>query len=44
VCTSEEFKKRINDDEKASQTGQDMYKDYLKKQGDRPGLPGWFSF
>lgn len=44
VCTTEEFKKRTAEDEKSSQVSQDMYKDYLKKQGNRPGLPGWFSF
>ncbi|XP_022170906.1 39S ribosomal protein L23, mitochondrial [Myzus persicae] len=44
VCTSEEFKKRASEDEKSSQASQDLYKDYLKKQGNRPGLPGWFSF
>ncbi|XP_015374255.1 PREDICTED: 39S ribosomal protein L23, mitochondrial [Diuraphis noxia] len=44
VCTTEEFKKRTSEDEKSSKISQDLYKDYLKKQGNRPGLPGWFSF
>ncbi|CAH1716645.1 39S ribosomal protein L23, mitochondrial [Aphis gossypii] len=44
VCNTEESKKRNTEDEKSSKISQDMYKDYLKKQGDRPGLPGWFSF
>uniref|UniRef100_A0A2H8TPH9 Large ribosomal subunit protein uL23m n=1 Tax=Melanaphis sacchari TaxID=742174 RepID=A0A2H8TPH9_9HEMI len=44
VCHTEEFKKRTSEDEKSSKISQDMYKDYLKKQGNRPGLPGWFSF
>lgn len=44
VCTSEEHKKRTADDEKSSKMSQEFYKDFVKKQGDRPGIPGWFSF
>ncbi|XP_050521445.1 probable 39S ribosomal protein L23, mitochondrial [Daktulosphaira vitifoliae] len=44
VCVSEESKKRHDDDENSSKMTRDMYKDYLKKNKDRPGFPGWFSF
>lgn len=44
VCTSEEHKKRMEEDDKSRKLSDDLYKDFLKKQGDRPGLPGWFSF
>lgn len=44
VCLTEEQKKRSKEDEKSSKISGEMFKNYLEKQANRPGLPGWFSF
>lgn len=44
MCISEEYEKRKADEEKANILSNGLYKEFLEKQGNRPGLPGWFSF